>query len=663
MSSITEDRQQTLNPALAIKVPCVVASAGPLILNGLQTVDGVVLVANDRILVKDQVDQADNGIYLVSTGAWARAQDFDGTYDATRGTLILVNEGSALGRFYRLTTAAPIIFGTSAITFELSTQVPVGLSSFIQIIDTIAALKALANPGATSITYFVRGYYAVNDGGGGMYRWNVADATVDNGGTVIAPNAGAGRWNLIVQSNGISLRQFGSKGDGAADDTAFIQAQINYAKASPGHNKIIVPVGVFQYTALDCDGVVDGLSIIGEVDPLGATSFAHCSTLRCTSAAAGIGISVKSSYGVSIEKIALTYNNAAYAGDLVRTGHSALATDTAGFTMDRCVLTGEGAAVGANSLFLSDLSIIERVHKCTFKNAAAGIRTGTGYTNVLTVEDCTFQILTAFNVKFDGTSTCQAITFKGCTFERLVNGKASAFDMGVAAFIEGLTFIGNWFGDVSVAGGLYWIHAKALGMSVAGNYFGTAGAGAGDYAIQLDGCQGVAIVGGNRFDAKAVNVASACLGVLIAGNDMPVGATAIAVAAGGIPTVFGNNGFSDTHGGIVRIGGVAGPKVLFAPTGGGATKTGALAQSADIVYVSDDGVAARVGFDLTTGKIYPATDAGANQVVAGIFAGNGVPNNANGANGDFYFRGDGTQAGNTVVYHKQAGAWVALITT
>lgn len=63
------------------------------------------------------------------------------------------------------------------------------------------------------------------------------------------------------------------------------------------------------------------------------------------------------------------------------------------------------------------------------------------------------------------------------------------------------------------------------------------------------------------------------------------------------------------------------------------------------------------------GVFRPATDAGAAQVVVSIFAGNGVPANANGANGDFYFRGDGTQAGNTVLYHKEAGAWVALITT
>ena len=61
-------------------------------------------------------------------------------------------------------------------------------------------------------------------------------------------------------------------------------------------------------------------------------------------------------------------------------------------------------------------------------------------------------------------------------------------------------------------------------------------------------------------------------------------------------------------------------------------------------------------------KLFPPTDAGAFQTAAGIYAGSGVPNNANGANGDFYFRSDGTVAGNTVAYHKQGGAWVAFVT-
>lgn len=58
-------------------------------------------------------------------------------------------------------------------------------------------------------------------------------------------------------------------------------------------------------------------------------------------------------------------------------------------------------------------------------------------------------------------------------------------------------------------------------------------------------------------------------------------------------------------------------------------------------------------------KFYPATDAGAAQTAAGLYGGTGAPNNANGANGDFYFRSDGGAL--TTIYHKRAGVWVGVI--
>lgn len=64
---------------------------------------------------------------------------------------------------------------------------------------------------------------------------------------------------------------------------------------------------------------------------------------------------------------------------------------------------------------------------------------------------------------------------------------------------------------------------------------------------------------------------------------------------------------------------------------------------------------------LVTG-LRPPTPAGAAQTVLKLTGNTGAPNNAEGADGDFYFRSDGTVAGNTVVYHKEAGAWVALVT-
>lgn len=61
----------------------------------------------------------------------------------------------------------------------------------------------------------------------------------------------------------------------------------------------------------------------------------------------------------------------------------------------------------------------------------------------------------------------------------------------------------------------------------------------------------------------------------------------------------------------------------------------------------------------TNGKIYPATDAGAEQTAAGIYGGTGAPSNANGANGDFYLRSDGSAL--TTVYQRRAGTWTGIV--
>ncbi len=58
-------------------------------------------------------------------------------------------------------------------------------------------------------------------------------------------------------------------------------------------------------------------------------------------------------------------------------------------------------------------------------------------------------------------------------------------------------------------------------------------------------------------------------------------------------------------------------------------------------------------------RLFLGTDAGAIQSACGLYAGTGAPNNANGSNGDYYFRSDGGVA--THIYFKAAGAWAGII--
>lgn len=85
---------------------------------------------------------------------------------------------------------------------------------------SIAELKTLPKTGSKFC--FVSGYYVAGDGGGGNYFIDFGDTTsADNGGTVIVGSDGA-RWKLSSTALP-SVKQYGCKGDGIADDTARLQ--------------------------------------------------------------------------------------------------------------------------------------------------------------------------------------------------------------------------------------------------------------------------------------------------------------------------------------------------------------------------------------------------------------------------------------------------------
>lgn len=127
MSAI--DRLRGLSDDVAIKAPCRMATTANVVLNGLQTIDGVVQAAGDRVLVWHQTDAKTNGIYACDTGDWSRDVDFSGPGDLTEGTLVLVNHGTLYGStIFQLTTVSPVI-GTSNLTFALTGAAALALAS------------------------------------------------------------------------------------------------------------------------------------------------------------------------------------------------------------------------------------------------------------------------------------------------------------------------------------------------------------------------------------------------------------------------------------------------------------------------------------------------------------------------------------------------------
>lgn len=122
MSSTLTDRSAA-GSSLAWKAPVRAASTANLTLSGEQTVDGIALVANDRVLAKNQTTSAENGIYIVRTGAWERAPDWDGNGDVVTGTMVFVlpNGSTNAKRIYYVSTTGNILVGTTSVSFTLGT--------------------------------------------------------------------------------------------------------------------------------------------------------------------------------------------------------------------------------------------------------------------------------------------------------------------------------------------------------------------------------------------------------------------------------------------------------------------------------------------------------------------------------------------------------------
>lgn len=74
------------------------ATTANITLSATQTIDGIAVVAGDRVLVKDQTTASQNGIYVVAAGAWARSADAD-TISELAGACVNVDSGTVNGGF------------------------------------------------------------------------------------------------------------------------------------------------------------------------------------------------------------------------------------------------------------------------------------------------------------------------------------------------------------------------------------------------------------------------------------------------------------------------------------------------------------------------------------------------------------------------------------
>jgi hypothetical protein len=181
------------------------ATTANITLSGTQTVDGIALIAGDRVLVKDQTTQSGNGIYLVAAGAWARTADTDtwnelvsaytfvesGTTNADSGFVCTVDPGGTIGTtavtWVQFSGAGQVTAG-AGLTKTGSTLDVVGTTNRITVAaDSIdIASNYVGQASITTLGTITTG------------TWNGTTIAVANGGT------GAGTFTGYLKGNGTS---------------------------------------------------------------------------------------------------------------------------------------------------------------------------------------------------------------------------------------------------------------------------------------------------------------------------------------------------------------------------------------------------------------------------------------------------------------------------
>jgi hypothetical protein len=206
---------QSYAAGISWKQPCAVGTLTNITLSGLQTIDGYTTLAGDRVLVKDQTNAANNGIYLASATAWTRTLDADQWNDFISAISFLEYGTQAGGAWFctavpggtlgvtalnwsQFTTSATYSAGTgltltgsvfsitpvgTASTYGSATQTPVFTTNASGQVSSVT--NTTITPAVGSITGLGTGVataLAVNTGAAGAF--------VVNGGPLGTPSSG-----------------------------------------------------------------------------------------------------------------------------------------------------------------------------------------------------------------------------------------------------------------------------------------------------------------------------------------------------------------------------------------------------------------------------------------------------------------------------------------
>ena len=291
---------------LSVKGSVIAATTVNITLSGTQTIDGIALIAGDRVLVKNQSLPATNGIYVCDSGVWARATDMDvwsevpgaftfvqsGTTQADTGWVCTSNAGGTINvtpiTWTQFSTAGTYNAGTgltlTGSTFSVNVAQPqitsVGTLTSLAVTGNITAGNiSTGDANLTSLT--------VSNASGVVNFANTANVSL---GAVANLHITGGNSGQVLTTDGSgNLSWANSTGGNGVPGGANTQIQFNDGNTFGGNSGFTFDKTTGIFTAPFISGNGNALSNIQGANVSGAVSFATTANAVAIANVAGAG--------------------------------------------------------------------------------------------------------------------------------------------------------------------------------------------------------------------------------------------------------------------------------------------------------------------------------------------------------------------------------------